>query len=61
MLSKKNIEENDYKLDFLYEDGYQDGIIQVTKNLIKDGVDFESISRNTGFSIKALERLKREL
>ena len=61
----KIVEEDDFRWDslynYLYNEGRIDESIRITKNLIKDGIDFESISRNTGFSIKALERLKREL
>ena len=63
--AQKIVEENDYNLDFLYEDGYQEGkideSIRIAKNLIAMGMDFELISQGTSFSIKALERLKREL
>ena len=63
--TKKIDEEDDYGWDslynYLYNEGKIDGSIRITKNLIKDGIDFETISRNTGFSIKALERLKRDL
>ena len=55
-----------------YDDGYDDGKaegleagakakeIEIAKNLLKDGIPIEVVSKNTGLSIEELEELKKE-
>ena len=59
-----------------YDDGYDDGKeegkaegleegakkekIEIAKNLLKDGISIEVVSKNTGLSIEELEELKKE-
>ena len=42
-------------------DGFNDGKLQVARNLLRDGFDEEVVSRNTGLSIDKIKNLKREL
>ena len=59
-----------------YDDGYDDGKeegkaegleegakkekIEIAKNLLKDGISIEVVSKNTGLSIEELEELNKE-
>ena len=55
-----------------YDDGYDDGKtygleegakaekISIAKNLLKDGIPIEVISKNTGLSVEELEELNKE-
>jgi len=51
--------------DVIYFDGKADGIIEnkfeVARNLLKEGVEEEFISRNTGLSIDQIKNIKRKL
>ena len=42
-------------------DGFNDGKLQVARNLLRDGFDEEVVSRNAGISIDKIKNLKREL
>ena len=42
-------------------DGFNDGKLQVARNLLKKGVNVELISECTGISIDKIKNLKREL
>ena len=60
-------EINSARLDG-YDDGYDNGYdagaktkeIEIAKNLLKDGIPIEVVSKNTGLSIEELEELKKE-
>ena len=56
-------EINSARLDG-YDDGYDAGAkakeIEIAKNLLKDGIPIEVVSKNTGLSIEELEELKKE-
>ena len=45
----------------LYSDGVIDGILEVTENLLKNGVDEEIISLNTGLPLDEIKNIKRKL
>ncbi|WP_295602353.1 hypothetical protein [uncultured Methanobrevibacter sp.] len=51
--------------DVIYFDGKADGIIEnkfeVARNLLKEGVEEEFISRNTGLSLDQIKNIKRKL
>ena len=61
-------EINSARLDG-YDDGYENGItkgkeegakaekIEIAKNLLKDGIPIEVVSKNTGLSIEELEKI----
>ncbi len=40
-----------------YDDGAKTKEIEIAKNLLKDGIPIEVVSRNTGLSIEELENL----
>ena len=40
-----------------YDDGAKANEIEIAKNLLKDGIPIEVVSRNTGLSIEELENL----
>ena len=46
-------------------DGYDDGAkakeIEIAKNLLKDGIPIEVVSKNTGLSVEELEELEKEV
>jgi len=42
-------------------DGKTDGKIEVARNLLKEGVEEEFISRNTGLSLDQIKNIKRKL
>ena len=44
-----------------YFDGIADGVLQTAERGIVEGIDFEIISRMTGFSIRQIEQIKRRL
>ena len=60
-------EINSARLDG-YDDGKAEGLeagakakeIEIAKNLLKDGIPIEVVSKNTGLSIEELEELKKE-
>ena len=47
-----------------YDDGKADGAraekLSIAKNLLKDGISIEVISKNTGLSVEELEELNKE-
>ena len=45
----------------IYSDGIIDGILEVTENLLKNGVDEEIISLNTGLPLDEIKNIKRKL
>ena len=47
--------------DVIYFDGKADGKVDVARNLLKEGVEEEFISRNTGLSIDQIKNIKRKL
>ena len=47
--------------DVIYFDGKADGKVEVARNLLKEGVEEEFISRNTGLSIDQIKNIKRKL
>ena len=49
----------DYRLDG-YDDGVKNEKVSIAKNLLKDGIPIEVVSKNTGLSIEELEELKKE-
>ena len=49
----------DYRLDG-YDDGVKNEKVFIAKNLLKDGIPIEVVSKNTGLSIEELEELKKE-
>ena len=42
------------------EEGAKKEKIEIAKNLLKDGISIEVVSKNTGLSIEELEELKKE-
>lgn len=44
-----------------YFDGIADGVLNVVKRGISEGIDDEVISRMTGFSVNQIKQLKRKL
>ena len=42
-------------------EGKKEKVIEIAKGLKKDGISIEIISKNTGLSIKEIERLKQEV
>ena len=48
-----------------YDDGKEDGAraktIEIAKNLLKDGIPIEVISKNTGLSVEELKELEKEV
>ena len=47
--------------DVIYFDGKADGKVDVARNLLKEGVEEEFISRNTGLSLDQIKNIKRKL
>ena len=52
-----------------YDDGKADGLeegakakeIEIAKNLLKDGIPIEVVSKNTGLSVEELKELEKEV
>ena len=47
--------------DVIYFDGKADGKVDVARNLLKEGVEEEFFSRNTGLSLDQNKNIKRKL
>ena len=61
VMDDKSFGESYDKEQALFDDGYDSGVVDIAKNLLKENIDISTISRVTNLSVEEITNLQKEM